>query len=156
MKYLKIFSSALLLIFLAFSLNAQSCCSGDKAKKGACCSKKEAKAEGSASTEDTAPKATLVANEVEIKTEEVKVYGNCGMCKRRIEGALADVDGVQAAEWDMDTKMLTVSFDSEVITLESIQKKVAAVGHDTDDFRAADTVYEKLHGCCKYDRPAAK
>jgi mercuric ion binding protein len=44
------------------------------------------------------------------KTESVKVYGNCEMCKSRIEKALT-VDGVKKADWDVDTKMLTVTYD---------------------------------------------
>lgn len=81
------------------------------------------------------------------------VYGNCGMCERRIEGALANVKGVHSADWDMDTKVLTVQYDDEAISLDEIKKKVAAAGHDTDQFRAEKKVYDKLPGCCQYDRP---
>lgn len=81
------------------------------------------------------------------------VYGNCGMCERRIEGALANVKGVNTADWDVDTKVLTVQYDDAAISLEEIKKKVAAVGHDTDQFRAEKKMYNKLPGCCQYDRP---
>jgi|GEM_PF-199881 copper chaperone CopZ len=84
------------------------------------------------------------------------VYGNCGMCERRIEGALANVKGVHSADWDMDTKVLTVQYDDAVISLDDIKKKVAEAGHDTDKFRAKDEVYSNLPGCCQYDRPAAE
>lgn len=81
------------------------------------------------------------------------VYGNCGMCERRIEGALANVKGVHSADWDVDTKVMTVQYDDEAISLDEIKKKVAAVGHDTDKFRAEKKVYNNLPGCCQYDRP---
>lgn len=84
-----------------------------------------------------------------------KVYGNCGMCESRIEGALAVVKGVHSADWNMDTKVVTVKYDDALISLDDIKKKVADVGHDTEKFRADDAVYKKLHGCCKYDRPSA-
>ena len=74
------------------------------------------------------------------------------MCKRRIESALSEVAGILSAEWDAETKMLTVSFDKKLIKLGDIHKKVAAVGHDTEKVRAEDGVYDKLHGCCKYER----
>ncbi len=82
-----------------------------------------------------------------------KVYGNCNMCKKRIEGALKGVQGVMHAEWNVDSKMLTVHYDDKTISLEAIKKKVAQAGHDTDEFRAQDEVYNALPGCCQYDRP---
>lgn len=89
----------------------------------------------------------------EKKTETVKVYGNCGMCKTRIEKAAKGVDGVKKAEWDKEKKELTVTYDPESTSLEAIEKAVADVGHDTADVKANDEVYAELHSCCKYDRP---
>ena len=88
------------------------------------------------------------------KTETVKVYGNCGMCKTRIEKA-AKIDGVKKAEWNEDTKILTVTYDPHKLKLEEIEKNVASVGHDTEKFSAETAVYKKLPGCCKYERKPA-
>jgi mercuric ion binding protein len=88
------------------------------------------------------------------KTDSFKVYGNCGMCKNRIEKALK-LDGVTSAAWDVDTKIIAVTYDSAKITNDDIQKKIAAVGHDTDKYSADDKVYKKLPGCCLYDRKKA-
>jgi copper chaperone CopZ len=85
------------------------------------------------------------------KTDSFKVYGNCGMCKKRIEKT-AKGDGVSAASWDTETKMLTITYDAAKVSNDSIQKKIAAVGHDTEKFEADDKVYEKLPGCCLYER----
>ncbi|UKJ06448.1 heavy-metal-associated domain-containing protein [Solitalea lacus] len=87
----------------------------------------------------------------DIKTESFKVWGNCGMCENRIEGAAKKVEGVQAADWDSATKQLKVSFTAPA-SLLSIQKAVADAGHDTDGIKAPDKVYDKLHGCCQYPR----
>ena len=46
----------------------------------------------------------IFSNCQESKTEEFKVFGNCGMCKSRIEKAAKAVDGVSMAEWDKKTK----------------------------------------------------
>ncbi|MFM8450085.1 MAG: heavy-metal-associated domain-containing protein [Haliscomenobacter sp.] len=89
-----------------------------------------------------------------IKSAEIMVYGNCGMCERRIEGALKELSGVRTADWSTESKMLSVSYDSKKVTLMEIKEKVASVGHDTDEVRAPDAVYNALHGCCKYERPA--
>ena len=101
--------------------------------------------------------ATLVASgsflfaQSNQKSDTVKVYGECGMCKSRIEKVLK-VEGISSAIWDEETKLLIVSYDPSKISNEDIQKKVAAVGHDTEKFKAPDEVYKKLPGCCKYDR----
>jgi copper chaperone CopZ len=91
---------------------------------------------------------TPAANEM---TTKFKVYGNCGMCEKRIEKA-AKIEGVTFADWDEDTKMLTINFDSTKVKPSQVHKAVAAVGHDTDKERADDEVYVKLHECCQYER----
>lgn len=86
-------------------------------------------------------------------TEEFTVYGNCGMCKKTIEGSLNDVNGISSAEWNMSNDQMTVFFDPNVISLTDIHSKIAEVGYDTEEQRAPDEVYDKLHSCCKYERP---
>ena len=85
------------------------------------------------------------------KTETFKVSGNCGMCKKRIEKAVA-VSGVDSATWNVKTKIMSVTFDAAKISNDAIQKKIAAVGHDTEKFVAENAVYEKLPECCLYER----
>jgi mercuric ion binding protein len=85
------------------------------------------------------------------KTETIKVYGNCDMCKTRIEKA-AKIEGVSKAEWSDETKLLTLVYDPSKVNSDDVQKKIAAVGHDTGKFKADDKVYNGLPGCCKYER----
>lgn len=85
------------------------------------------------------------------KTATFKVFGNCESCKARIEKA-AKVDGVSKAEWNADTKMLTLNYNPAKISTDEVQKKIAAVGHDTEKFKADDKVYKSLPACCQYDR----
>jgi len=85
------------------------------------------------------------------KTETIKVWGNCDMCKARIEKA-AKLDGVSKAEWSDKTMVLTLVYDPSKVKSDDVQKKIAAVGHDTEKFKADDKVYAKLPGCCQYVR----
>ena len=94
---------------------------------------------------------SLFSQTSEVKTDTIKVSGECGMCKNRIQKALKH-DGISSASWDDETKLLVVSYNPAKITNDDIQKKVAAVGHDTEKYRAEDVVYNKLPGCCKYER----
>ena len=87
------------------------------------------------------------------KTETFKVYGNCGMCEKTIEGSLKNVKGIDKADWNKETKMMEVTFDPEVISLTEIKQKIADVGYDSDEVRASEKAYNKLPGCCQYDRP---
>ena len=45
------------------------------------------------------------------KTENLKVSGECGMCKKKIEKA-AKEGGASYALWDVDTKILTIKYNS--------------------------------------------
>jgi periplasmic mercuric ion binding protein len=73
------------------------------------------------------------------------------MCKKTIESAL-DKDGIKTANWNKDTKMIHVEFDSTIIKPDGIQKLIAATGYDTDLFTANDESYSNLHECCQYER----
>lgn len=84
------------------------------------------------------------------KPETLKVWGNCGMCKKTIEGA-AKKGGALTAEWNKDTKMLAFTFDAGSSS-QKVQEAIAAAGYDTRDLTADNAAYDKLPGCCKYDR----
>ena len=83
------------------------------------------------------------------KTETIKVAGNCETCKARIEKA-AKVDGVNKADWSTKTKVLTLVYNPSKVTSDAVQKKIAAVGHDTPKYKATTAAYNALPGCCKY------
>jgi copper chaperone CopZ len=87
------------------------------------------------------------------KTDSFKVYGNCGMCKKTIEGSLSAVNGVQKSDWNKETKMMEITYDGDIITLKEIKQKIADVGYDTDAIRATKKAYNALPNCCQYERP---
>ena len=86
-----------------------------------------------------------------LKNESIKVLGNCGSCKNRIEKA-AKAEGATTAVWDSKTQLLAVTFDPSKTNVDAISKKIAAVGHDTEKYKADDKVYDALPGCCHYER----
>jgi len=81
---------------------------------------------------------------------EFHVSGNCEMCKERIETAAKSVKGVISAQWDIESKLFHVTYNSSLTNVKVIQKAIADVGHDNDGYRAPDEVYEKLPQCCLY------
>lgn len=81
-----------------------------------------------------------------------KVWGKCDMCKARIEKGLTNLDGVTTAFWNKKKQKAYVTYDPNTITLPEIEKRIAALGHDTRKFRATDEAYAKLPECCHYKR----
>ncbi len=101
------------------------------------------------------PKKVRVMNqsttENGITTAKFTVWGNCGMCKETIEKSVK-ILGVKKANWHIESKIMTVSFDTTLVDVTSIQKAIAAVGYDNVQYTGDNTAYAKLHACCQYER----
>lgn len=87
------------------------------------------------------------------KTETVKIYGNCGMCKTTIEKT-GTIKKTAKVDWNQETQMATLTYDSKKTNPDEILKRIALAGYDSDKFLAPDDVYNNLHGCCQYERVA--
>ena len=84
------------------------------------------------------------------KKVQVEVNGNCEMCEKRIEKAAFSVKGVKSAEWHADHQDLHLIIDETKCNILDVEKAIAKAGHDTQDIKATDEEYDKVHGCCKY------
>lgn len=80
-----------------------------------------------------------------------KVFGNCEMCKKTIETAL-DVKGVKSANWNTETKIIEISYQSDKISDDKLHELIAASGYDTEKKKGSDKAYSDLPGCCQYSR----
>jgi len=85
------------------------------------------------------------------KTVEVKVWGNCGMCKKTIENAGNKRNKAQV-DWDKKSKIAVITYNEKKTTADKVLKQIADAGYDNENYYAPDAVYEELHGCCQYDR----
>ena len=101
------------------------------------------------STSIFAQTKTEASASASVITANIKVFGNCGMCKERIEKAL-DTKGVKQAKWSPSTKNLEVIYTPKKITEKRIRELISDAGHDTDSTKAKDAVYAKLPFCCLY------
>jgi len=54
--------------------------------------------------------------------------------------------------WEVDSRMLKVTFDKSQTTADAIQKTLADVGHDTRVYKTTQEGYDNLPACCKYER----
>lgn len=82
----------------------------------------------------------------------IEVNGNCDLCKKRIEKAAFSVVGVKSAVWNVETHQLALILNEEKCSLLDVKKAIANVGHDTDEVKANNEAYDKLHMCCQYER----
>lgn len=89
-------------------------------------------------------------------TASIEVDGVCMMCKERIEKACIKTKGVKSAVWNVQTHELKLFYDERKTDLTTIQKNIAAVGHDTHDIKATDEAYNSVHDCCRYRDDAVK
>jgi len=96
----------------------------------------------------------LSCQEINEKNNKVQfeVTGNCIMCKKRIENAVLLSKGVKYASWDIPSNRLTLIYNPKKNLLDSIQKSISDIGHDTPLFKASDKVYNELPICCLYER----
>lgn len=85
------------------------------------------------------------------KNETIKVWGNCGSCKKHIEKA-AKSAGASTANWNEDSKELMLSYNNAKTSSLKIQQAIANAGYDTQDLKGSKAAYDKLDKCCKYDR----
>lgn len=93
---------------------------------------------------------TEVKQPADYSHAEFRVEGLCEMCKERIEKTAMSVKGVESASWNIDNKMLHLSFDKTVTSQETVQKAIAQAGHDNGKYKAPDEVYNNLPACCLY------
>ena len=63
------------------------------------------------------------------KTESVKIYGNCEMCEKTIETA-GSVKKIANVDWNKDSKMATITYDSTKTNQDEILKRIALAGYD--------------------------
>lgn len=84
-----------------------------------------------------------------VETITIKTSAQCGMCKDRIEKAMAYERGVKEAVLDVDSKVLTITYKTRKTSPEKLRKAVAKVGYDADKVPAWKKAYDKLPACCQ-------
>lgn len=81
--------------------------------------------------------------------DTIMVRGVCGSCEERIENA-ALIKGVKKVDWDKNTQQLIIYYKPSKVTTDKVEQEIAKVGHDTENYRAEDKIYNRLPACCAY------
>lgn len=85
------------------------------------------------------------------QTSTVKIHTSavCETCKETIEKDLSFEKGVKSSSLDVETKDLTVVYDSTKTTPEKIRLRVSKIGYDADDVKRDPKAFKRLPDCCK-------
>ena len=83
------------------------------------------------------------------KKAKIMTTAQCNMCKKTIEKAVNDLDGIELAELDVTSKKLKGKYDSAKLSLQAIRERIASVGYQADDVKAIEEAYNALPGCCQ-------
>ena len=94
----------------------------------------------------SAREVEVLENEIleNAQTTSFKVYGNCDMCKTRIEKAANALFGVTGAVWEVESQLVKLEYNPELVDIETIHKVIAKAGHDTEKSKSDNKVYENL------------
>jgi copper chaperone CopZ len=71
------------------------------------------------------------------------------MCKELIEEASHSIDGVNYADWNLTSKLITINYDNTITCLDSIHFAISKIGYKTDKLPATKKGYKSLPFCCK-------
>ena len=88
-----------------------------------------------------------------IDTVRIMTSAMCTQCKERIESGLAYEKGVKDVSLDVETKVLTIRYNTKATSPADLRKRVSKLGYDADTIPANQAAYEKLPACCKKDAP---
>ncbi len=85
------------------------------------------------------------------KTETIiiKTSTECGMCKARLEKAMAYEKGIVSSSLNVKKAELTVTYKIAKTTPEKIRIAISNVGYDADDIKANQKKHDKLPSCCQ-------
>ena len=85
----------------------------------------------------------------QVEKVKIKTSAICGMCKNAIESDLAFEKGVKSSEVDLDTKILTVTYNAKKTDADKIRERITKVGYHADSLQRDLKAYNALPACCK-------
>ena len=83
------------------------------------------------------------------ETVKIETSAQCEMCKERIEEEMQFTKGVTAANLDVESQILTITFKSKKTNLDKIKRAISLIGYDADEILADEKAHDKLPKCCQ-------
>jgi len=83
------------------------------------------------------------------ETIKIKTSAVCDQCKDRIEKGMAFEKGVKTVALDVDTKIVTITYNPSKTTPDDLRKAISKLGYNADNVARDKAAYAKLPACCK-------
>ena len=85
------------------------------------------------------------------KTETIviKTSTQCGMCKERVEKAMAYERGVTSSNLNVEEAEFTITYKPKKTSPEQLRLAISKLGYDADDVKANQKAHDNLPGCCQ-------
>ena len=84
-------------------------------------------------------------------TVQIKTSAVCKTCKKTIDEGLRFEKGVKSATLNVETKTVTVVYDSKKTNPNALRIAISKMGYDADSEKADPKAYKDLEDCCKKD-----
>lgn len=84
-----------------------------------------------------------------VRTVEIKTSAQCEMCNDRISKAVLFSKGVQNAQLNLETQVITIKYHSKKTSPEALRQILSRLGYDADEVQADPVAYSKLPACCQ-------
>ena len=83
------------------------------------------------------------------ETIVIKTSTQCGMCKERVEKAMAYEKDIVSSNLDVEKAEFTIIYKPAKTSPEKIRDAISKVGYDAGDVKADEKAYNDLPACCK-------
>jgi mercuric ion binding protein len=90
-----------------------------------------------------------VSVKAQTDTVRIKTSAICEECKERIEHDLSFEKGVKSNVMDLNTKEVTVVYNSQKTDPEKIRIAITKIGYDADSLKAEVKAFRRLPECCR-------
>ncbi|CAN5683481.1 hypothetical protein BH11BAC1_BH11BAC1_24910 [soil metagenome] len=90
-----------------------------------------------------------IAVQAQTDTVIIKTSALCEQCKEKIEHDLSFEKGVKSNVMNLETKEVTVVYNTQKTDPEKIRMAITKIGYDADSLKAVPKAFDRLPECCK-------
>lgn len=87
---------------------------------------------------------------------DIKTNITCGGCVSVIKGAMKDVKGIENTSVDVETKVVSIDFDDEVINTDKLSKLIADAGYSAEVMQDGKVINAEPKQCSTDKKASGK
>ena len=91
---------------------------------------------------------TVFAQKAETQTITIQTNGTCEHCKKVMMENVPQWKGVEKCTYDLKTAKLTITYQPQKTSPETLRTAISQLGYDADNVKADAEARAKLPSCC--------